>query len=353
MQSVLALLLIGIQLVYAGKHSLQYFYTATSGLPNFPQFVTVGIVDGQPFTYYDSNIRRETPRQEWMAKSEGEEYWEGETQKTIGTEQSFVNNINVAKDRFNQTGGVHTFQFMYGCELDGDGTKRGYWQIGYDGEDFISLDKSTRTFTAANPQAMTTKVKWDSTGALANSQSNYLENICIEWLQKYVGYGKSTLERKVSPQVSLLQKSPSSSVSCHATGFYPSGVTISWQREGQEHDEDVDLGELIINEDGTFQRVSTLNVKPEEWKKNEYKCVVEHQGKTIREILTEDKIKTNHASVPIGIIVGVVAVVLLLVIIAVAGFMVYQKKKGFKPVASDDGSNSSTHSNQNHKDETR
>lgn len=85
---------------------------------------------------------------------------------------------------------------MYGCELDDDGTKRGYMQHGYDGVDFLILDKSTRTWTAAVPQAMNTKVKWDSTGAEANVQSNYLDNTCIEWLNKYVDYGKDTLKRK-------------------------------------------------------------------------------------------------------------------------------------------------------------
>ncbi|MBB6682349.1 major histocompatibility complex class I family protein, partial [Aequorivita sp. 609] len=160
------------------------------------------------------------------------------------------------------------------------GTKRGYMQFGYDGEDFLTLDKRTLTWTASNPQAVITKVKWDSTGAYANSENNYLDNICIEWLNKYVDYGKDTLNRKVSPQVSLLQKTPSSPVTCHATGFYPSGITISWQRNGHDHHEDVDLGELLPNEDGTFQKSSTLRVTPDEWKKNKFSCVVEHQGKT-------------------------------------------------------------------------
>jgi len=99
----------------------------------------------------------------------------------------------------------------------------------------------------------------------------------------------------VSPQVSLLQKSSSSSVTCHATGFYPSGVTISWMKNGQDHDEDVDLGELLPNEDGTFQKTSTLKVTPEEWKNNEYSCVVEHQGETFRKILTDGKILINYS----------------------------------------------------------
>ncbi|KAL1255038.1 hypothetical protein QQF64_013099, partial [Cirrhinus molitorella] len=85
---------------------------------------------------------------------------------------------------------------MFGCELDDDGTKRGFREYGYDGENFISLNKSTRTWIAANPQAVSFKHKWEVTGAEANHWKGYLENTCIEWLQKFVGYGMDTLERK-------------------------------------------------------------------------------------------------------------------------------------------------------------
>nr|BAK57366.1 MHC class I antigen [Carassius langsdorfii] len=339
------LLLLGAHLASAGTHSLRYVYTGVSGLSDFPEYTSVGLVDDQQFTYFDSNTKRTVPKTEWIRQNVGADYWDRNTQTGIGHHQNFKNNIQVAMKRFNQTSGVHTFQLMYGCELDTDGTKRGYWQIGYDGEDFISLEKSSLTWNPANPQAVITKIKWETKERqFGEYWKGYLENTCIEWLQKYVGYGKDTLERKVSPQVSLLQKSSSSPVMCHATGFYPSEVKISWMKNGQDHDEDVDLGELIINEDGTFQRASTLRVTPEEWKNSKFSCEVEHQGETIREILTEDKIKTNHAPFPIGIIIGVVVAVLLLIVIGVAGYKVYQKKKGFKPVnASDDGSNSSAH----------
>ena len=89
----------------AATHSLKYFYTATSGLPHFPEFVTVGLVDGLPISYYDSNIRRETPRQDWMAETEGPEYWERQTQVSIVAEQTFKANIDIVKQRFNQSGG--------------------------------------------------------------------------------------------------------------------------------------------------------------------------------------------------------------------------------------------------------
>ncbi len=93
----------------------------------------------------------------------------------------------------------------------------------------------------------------------------------------------------LDPEVSLLQKSFSSPVVCHVTGFYPLSVTITWLRNGQEHYDDLDLGEILPNEDGTFQKTSTLYIQPDEWKNNQYVCEVEHHGKTFRKILTKDE----------------------------------------------------------------
>ncbi|CAB1320998.1 unnamed protein product [Coregonus sp. 'balchen'] len=230
---------------------------------------------------------------------------------------------------------------MYGCELGDDGTTLGDYQYGYDGADFLSLDKSTLTWTAANQKAVITKLKWDATGAEANLRKNYLENTCIEWLKKYVNYGKDTLERKVPPSVSLLQKTPSSPVTCHATGFYPSGVMVFWQKDGQEQHEDVEHEETLSNDDGTFQKSSHLTVMPEEWKKNKYQCVVQVTGikEDFIKVLTESEIKTNWDDPTtnfVPIIGGVVA--LLLVIAVVVGVVIWKKKS--KKASDTDSDNS-------------
>nr|AXY65410.1 MHC class I antigen [Ctenopharyngodon idella] len=341
MRSVV-LLLLGAHLAYAGTHSLRYFYTAVSRDIDFPEFTAVGLVDDGQFMYFDSNIMKAVPKTEWIRQNVGADYWDIQTQNLIGAHQVFKNNIQIAKERFNQSKGVHTVQQMYGCEWDDEtGDANGFDEFGYDGEDFLTLDLKELRYISPVQQALITTQKWNNNKALLEGKKQYRSQICIEWLKKYLKYGKSTLEKTVSPQVSLLQKTPSSPVTCHATGFYPSGVTITWMKNGQEHHEDVDLGELLPNEDGTFQKSSTLRVTPEEWKKNKFSCVVEHQGKTVRE--TEDEIRTNNDdSISIGIIVGALAAVVLLIVIGAAGYVVYQKKKGFKPVsASDDGSNSS------------
>nr|XP_023699460.1 class I histocompatibility antigen, F10 alpha chain-like [Paramormyrops kingsleyae] len=231
MQKVLlfTLILFGIDSIFAATHSLQYVYSGSSGIPNLPEFMTVGLVDGEPFTYYDSNIRREVPRQEWMAKAVYAAYWDQQTQISMNTEPVFKNNIEIAKMRFNQTGGIHTVQWMYGCEWDDEiGVTGAVHQYGYDGSDFIALDFRTMTYVAPVMQAIPTKQKWDSNRAELENIKSYFTQECIDWLKKYVSYGKCTLERTVRPEVSLLQKDPSSPVTCHATGFFPKGIVVTW-----------------------------------------------------------------------------------------------------------------------------
>ncbi|XP_047674559.1 class I histocompatibility antigen, F10 alpha chain-like [Tachysurus fulvidraco] len=137
------------------------------------------------------------PKAEWIKKvtADDPDYWNRQAQIAQSTQESFKANVDTLMQRFNQTTGVHTWQWMYGCELDDDGTVRGYTQFGYDGEDFISLDLKTVTYTAAKPQAVITKNKWDNNPGATVARKNYLENICIEWLKKYVSYGRETLER--------------------------------------------------------------------------------------------------------------------------------------------------------------
>uniref|UniRef100_A0A8C1S3X0 Major histocompatibility complex class I UBA n=1 Tax=Cyprinus carpio TaxID=7962 RepID=A0A8C1S3X0_CYPCA len=286
------LLLLGAHLASAGTHSLRYFFSAVSGIIDFPEFTIVGLVDDQQFMYFDSNIKKAVPKTEWMRQSEGADYWDRQTQIGIGQYQAYKNNIQVAKERFNQTTGVHTVQVMYGCEFDDQtGETNGFRQEGYDGEDFLSLDLKEMRWISPVIQGIITVQKWNNHRALLESRKHYFNTVCIEWLKKYLQYGKSSLKKTVSPQVSLLQTSSSSPVTCHATGFYPSGVTITWMRNGQEHHEDVEVGELLPNDDGTFQKTSELKVTPEEWKKNKFSCVVEHQGKT----MTVDELRTNTA----------------------------------------------------------
>ncbi|XP_072561941.1 class I histocompatibility antigen, F10 alpha chain-like [Paramormyrops kingsleyae] len=334
-----ALILFGVDWIFAVSHSLQYVYSGTSGIRNLPEFMIVGLVDGEPFVYYDSNIRRMTPRQDWMAKSEGPDYWDRNTNKSRIHEQVYKANIETAKRCFNQTGGIHTVQMVLGCEWDDEtGATGALEQFGYDGSDFIALDFKTMTYVAPVMQAVPTKQKWDSGNARKDRYKSYFTQQCIESLKKYVSYGKSTLERTVRPEVSLLQKDPSSPVTCHTTGFFPKRIMVTWRKDGVDKHSDVEVGETLPNGDGTFQITSKLTVKTEDWKMNSYSCVVQHKSlqDDIAVLLEEKNIRTNQGGLPWGIIVGCVAAALALVAVVVGVVLWRRNRTGYGKAGTSD-----------------
>uniref|UniRef100_A0A667Y3A6 Ig-like domain-containing protein n=1 Tax=Myripristis murdjan TaxID=586833 RepID=A0A667Y3A6_9TELE len=316
-------------------HSLKYFDTASSGVPNFPEFVVVGLVDDVQIVHYDSNTQRMVPKQDWMEKVTADDagYWDGETHASLVNQHGLKVSFDSLKKRFNQTGGVHIVQKMYGCEWDDEtGVTYGFYQIGYDGEDFIAFDLRTKTWIAPTPQALSTKHKWDRDACQNERLKNYLTWECIDWLKKYVDYGRSTLLRTELPSVSLLQKTPSSPVTCHASGFYPNKIMLFWMSDGEEVHEDVDHGEILHNHDGTFQKSVDLHVssvKPEDW--GNYSCVFQLSG-VMEDIVTKldpKVIKTNWVK-PSDLIIPIVAAVAVIAVLLTAGigFTVYKKKQG-------------------------
>ncbi|XP_053337554.1 BOLA class I histocompatibility antigen, alpha chain BL3-6-like [Clarias gariepinus] len=261
------------------KHTLQYLYTAvTPGLTDFPEFTAVGLLDGEQFMSYSSD-NRSLIIKDWIKKTNSETYWMRETQNMRGNQHTFTNTFTTAMKEFHHSEGDHTLQRMFGCECDDDDvTTRGYDQYGYDGEDFISLNLTTGTWTAVKPQAVTIKLTWESKG-YNKHWKNFLERDCIDLLKTYTSNSRDTLNRKVRPEVSVFQKrSPSPEVVCHATGFFPKPLNMTWQKDGENVHKDLEHRETLPNQDGSFQKRSILKVPAEELQKHIYTCVVQHSS---------------------------------------------------------------------------
>ncbi|XP_051811002.1 major histocompatibility complex class I-related gene protein-like isoform X4 [Acanthochromis polyacanthus] len=326
------------------KHSLIFSLTASSGVRDIPEFLGSVLVDEVQAGYCDSNIKTAEPKVDWMRKfmKENPQQLEWYVNKCIESQHFFRATIDSLVKRLNQTTGAHILQRMSGCEWDDEtGEIRGYIQYGYDGEDFIALDLQTLTWIASKPEAFITKLRWDADQAELDDYKYYYVHLYPDWLKKYVQYANSSLQRTDLPSVSLLQKTPSSPVTCHTTGFYPDRADLFWRKDGEELHEDVDKGEILPNYDGTFQMSVDLNISsiaPEDWKK--YDCVFQLSGVKDDIITKLDKsvIRTNWvppSGFPAGAVIGVVVGLLLL--LCITGLFMWTKKtNGFRPANTSD-----------------
>ncbi|XP_017695498.1 PREDICTED: class I histocompatibility antigen, F10 alpha chain-like [Lepidothrix coronata] len=158
--------------------------------------MALGYVDGIPISRYDSERGRTEPLTPWMAAGAEPGYWDGQTQIAEGNRFIAATDLETVGGRYNWSGGLHTWQRVAGCDLLSDGSVRGSYRYGIDGRDFISFEPGSGSFVAADGAAQITKRKWEHDGIEVERWTNYLGNICPEWLQKYVGYGREALERK-------------------------------------------------------------------------------------------------------------------------------------------------------------
>ncbi|KAM6106918.1 LOW QUALITY PROTEIN: class I histocompatibility antigen, F10 alpha chain-like [Phoenicopterus ruber ruber] len=338
----LGLLLLGLLGGAAsGPHSLRYISVAVSEpSPGVPQFVDMGYVDGNPISRYGSKMGRMVPGADWMAANLDQQYWDSETQISQSNQIDRVS-LESLRGRYNQSGRAQTRQCMIGCDLLEDGSTRGFYQHAYDGKDFVALDMDTMTFTAADAAAQVTKRKWEADGTEAERQKHYLENTCIEWLRKYVSYGRAVLERKEPPTVRVSGKEAHGILTlyCRAYGFYPRPITISWLKDGEVRGQETEWGSTAPNGDGTYYTWVSIEARPEE--KDKYRCHVEHAS------LPEPRLFAWEPESNLFAIVVGVAAAILVVIAIITGFAIWkyklEKKKGYDTAPSTDkGCDSST-----------
>ncbi|XP_028256110.1 major histocompatibility complex class I-related gene protein-like [Parambassis ranga] len=319
----------------AVKHTLKSYSTASSGLQNLPEFMFVLKLDDVVVTHCDSTNKIFEPKQDWAGQIFNEDpqlLMEKRQECFMTLPKLFKSIINTLKETIQSEGAIIS-QFTPGCELDETtGEFSGFVHYGYNGEDFLRLDLKTLTWIALSPQASIVKQKWDRDTNMIHFNKDLVNHLCPQWLKLFLEHGGSSLMRTDPPSVSLLQKTPSSAVSCHATGFCPDRALMFWTKDGEEIHEGVEHGEILPNHDGTFQMTVDLNVSSaEDWRR--YHCVFQFEGAEDRIItgLNETLIRTNRVkpdNLTAPVIAAVVVVVLALVVMTTGGgYMAHKKKK--------------------------
>ncbi|KAK1155288.1 BOLA class I histocompatibility antigen, alpha chain BL3-7-like isoform X5 [Acipenser oxyrinchus oxyrinchus] len=312
-----------VQGTSTGTNTLTYSITKISGDTWLPDFVLVGMVNDVQLLSFDSSIIKLKSHQDWTEKAASHEEWEAHTSRAFQEQNFLTERLGTVMNKFNHSGGVHTFQRVAGCELDDDGTSRIFYQDAYDGKEFLSLDLERETWIATVQQAVFFKQILQASKAYI--LKSYKEE-CVYWLKKYLEKGRNTLKRRVRPKVRLLEKKAvqpaGSEVTCHVTGFYPREVEVTWLRDGQGPlEEGVWSGEVLPNMDGTYQVRKTLTVSPEEQERHRYTCQVDHAS--LGEKIEKECGTGSHT----GIISGVVVSVLLLITVMIAGALIWRKRQ--------------------------
>lgn len=85
---------------------MKVFFTASSGVPNFPEVVVVVLINDAQTGYCDSNIKTALPKQDWMENliNGDPTYWKWYTQECTVHQQLFRDELHNLKKHLNQTG---------------------------------------------------------------------------------------------------------------------------------------------------------------------------------------------------------------------------------------------------------
>ncbi|XP_067468046.1 major histocompatibility complex class I-related gene protein-like isoform X3 [Thunnus thynnus] len=328
--AVFVLLCAGLT-VNSEKHSLTYIYTAFSkpvGLPGIHEFTAMGLMDDRMIDYYDSDLKKKVPKEPWMKERLPADYWEKGTQSRLSKQQWFKDSIDILKKRMNQTDDdVHILQWMVGCEgekrPDGSVTfSRGVDMYNYDGQDFLSFDDANAVWVASTDIAVLTKRKWDDDQVLKEYTKGYLENECIDWLNKFMTYGEKQLQEGSSPDVYVLTTNAKIEtnvmLTCLATGFYPKDIILEIKRDGRVLTKEDGLltSGARPNEDDTYQRRDIVEILRSDVAS--YRCEVTHRASNLYvEKIWDHKFPDPPGGNNAGIIAGVIVVVLLLLLLVI------------------------------------
>ncbi|KAI4900266.1 hypothetical protein NFI96_005042 [Prochilodus magdalenae] len=319
------------------QHSLYYIYTALSKdlqLPGIYEFTALGLLDDREIDYYNSKEQMKVPKQDWMKEKMQEDYWEKGTQSRKSKEQWFKVNVDILMDRMrhNKTD-LHVLQWRHGCEID-DSTGqitfvKGIDEYSYDGSEFLSFDDENMRWIAPVQAAEPTKRKWDDVAILNQYTKGYLEKECVDWLTKFMDYGKEELRKHSKPEVhALARKSRTNSgkltLTCMATGFYPKDVKLCVRKFKTSLPEHLLTSTGVRpNDDGSFQLRKSVDIQEDD--PAEYDCYVNHITLTEPVITKWDRATCDDCSNAMtgsgviigGAIAGVVFVAVLGVVIGV------------------------------------
>ncbi|XP_066524821.1 HLA class I histocompatibility antigen, alpha chain E-like [Hoplias malabaricus] len=172
------------------KHTLFYLFTVQSeeSSHNIYQFSAVTLLDDTQTDSYSSRDGIRTPKQSWMKEIE-ESVWRTGTEK-LKNEEQWVNKVlQLQLEAFRHKASErHVLQWRNGCEgvklPDGSvSTLNCINEYGYDGEDLMSYNWTSRQWSVSVKEAQETVEKFNSGSGLDPVLSC---QDCVKWMEIYL-----------------------------------------------------------------------------------------------------------------------------------------------------------------------
>ncbi|XP_036909817.1 patr class I histocompatibility antigen, A-126 alpha chain-like [Sturnira hondurensis] len=286
---------------WAGPHSFSYLDTFVTGPgPGKNRYIGVGYVDDTEILRFDSDgaCPGLEPRVPWLkpppVEQEDPDWWDEQTTQVMeDIEEHFRDTLQYLSASYNDSdsedvvlanaragSGPHTEQEMTGCVLGSDRRfLHGFTRSASNCTETFALTVDRCPSTAADSRVQISVGNDTVQDGDVEDWRDHLEDTCVHWLRVFLEKGKETLLRADPPKTHMTHHPISDhevALKCWALGFYPADITLTWQREGEDLTQDMELVETRPAGDGTFQKWAAVVVPPGE--EQRYTCHVQHQG---------------------------------------------------------------------------
>uniref|UniRef100_A0A8C3FM95 Ig-like domain-containing protein n=1 Tax=Chrysemys picta bellii TaxID=8478 RepID=A0A8C3FM95_CHRPI len=226
------------------------------------RFFMLARLDGLALASYSSDTREVKPLREWAAQAVGASYLRKKTQEFRQYSASFFLPVSPP--------GTHTLQLHVNCALDGDTPVRGQFHFAFDGQDFLILERDQSVWVPLAPGASNETHFWNAGHTWTLFAKEFLQEECVDTLRSLL---------RVPPGISVTYRDAphgSATLSCHARGFYPRPIRVSWVRDGTEILPPMNASGILPHADGTYQIRQSLEI-PSRWGHG-YACRVNHSS---------------------------------------------------------------------------
>ncbi|XP_074927643.1 antigen-presenting glycoprotein CD1d-like isoform X2 [Chelonoidis abingdonii] len=226
-------------------------------------------------------------------------------------------------------------QGSLGCELHPNGTSRGFYDGGVNGEKFISFDVEAGKWVARRENKLMIYIldllNQDKGATIA---LQFLLRTCVNMLKSSVQHGNESLARQERPVAVVFARAPPPAgtpapvlLVCRVTGFYPRPVRVDWLQDGEEVVPGwwLNSSGILPNADLTYQLRSSLAVEPGAG--HSYACRVQHSSLGGQSLLIPwEQSRPWGPGLAVGITLGVLAVA------AVAVVLWRSRRRGYQDV---------------------